>query len=340
MAGRRHGPAGHPAAGPAGRARPDRGPDARRGRRTPTRIARVDPGRRPRAGRAERDAHGRRGADRRPLVPAPAARGVPHASRGRAADGWLARSSVGRRGLPAAAGHPDPPRRRRRVGRASRRPGRRRSRRLDRRRPLGTGRRAAPAGHPWRPPRLRLGSRRAGRRGRDACPRGEAAGRGPMPAAGPSAGVRPSARPDRRSQTVRSTAARGLRPSATTGAVGSARRRHRVRHGSADRDTSGLRRVGARTPQTSPASGARCVGSAVDAARRSRTAPDARHAAAMRSRSRRRQSIRTTSTGADAATHPPADTIPGGPPGRDRALSACDSGRDRRPRRDADQEEW
>ena len=67
------------------------------------------------------------------------------------------------------------PRRHRRVSRAGDRPGRGRPRRPDRRRPLVSGRRAAPAGDPRHAPRLRLGPRRACRRGLDARPRAEAA---------------------------------------------------------------------------------------------------------------------------------------------------------------------
>ena len=91
-----------------------------RGRGARAGLDRADPDRRRRAGRAERDAHGQDRPDRRAVVPAAAARGVPGAS-GRRRTGGAAAARPPRSRCRRAA---RPPRRHRRLGGAGRRAGR------------------------------------------------------------------------------------------------------------------------------------------------------------------------------------------------------------------------
>ena len=106
-------------------------------------LDRADPVRRRRAGRLNADAPRQDGPDRRPVVPAAAAGGVPAASR-------AASRSARRSSRPASPCRPVAvaPRRHRRLGRAGDRAGRGGPRRPDRRRPLVAGRRAAPPRRP------------------------------------------------------------------------------------------------------------------------------------------------------------------------------------------------
>ena len=132
--------------------------------------------RRRRAGRAEPDPHGRRGPDRRALVPAAAGR-RPSAARGRAWRRLRARSDRRRSSSRPARRHlgdivVSVERAIEQAAAGSWRP--------DRRRPLVARRRAAPPRHPRHAPRLRLGPRRARGGSRDAGPRAAPPRRGPL----------------------------------------------------------------------------------------------------------------------------------------------------------------